>query len=73
MGSSAGFKSNFPVDDNENIPLKGPSAGSSRMLKMFLTDGKQQVFILECIMCKMLIDLPVYFGLEAMSIPYMRE
>jgi hypothetical protein len=43
VGSSAGFKSNFPADDDENIPMKGPSAGSSRMLKMFLTDGRQQV------------------------------
>ena len=43
VGSSAGFKSKFPLDDDENIPLKGPSAGSSRMLKMFLTDGRQQV------------------------------
>ena len=59
MGSSAGFKSNFPVDDDESIPVKGPSAGSSRMLKMFLTDGRQQVYIFDCIICKMFVDLPV--------------
>lgn len=44
VGSSAAFSKSFS-DDEESVPIRGPPAGNTRMLKLFLTDGRQQVFL----------------------------
>lgn len=43
VGSSAAFQNNYSAEDQQSEETKGPAAGNSRMLKVFLTDGIQQV------------------------------
>lgn len=43
VGSSAAFRSNLTANDEEKELLRGPTAGNTRMLKLYLTDGRQQV------------------------------
>lgn len=43
VGSSAAFQNNHSAEDQQSEETKGPAAGNSRMLKIFMTDGIQQV------------------------------
>jgi hypothetical protein len=56
IGNSASFKNN---EEEGAGPVAGPAPGNSRMLKLYLTDGRQQIVGLEYrAMSSLSLDLP---------------